>query len=78
MNDDLRCLQCDCTFESGCKVEAATNETLKLRQRYIPPRKLPVPPTSDYARDPERSKAYAREKYRLRIESRGGTVRARK
>lgn len=78
MNDDWKCLGCHCTFDSGCELERQTNATLKTRQRYIPPRKLPPPIVSHYERDPEASKKYAREQYRKRIEARGGTVRARR
>lgn len=79
--DDWQCLGCSCTYESGCKLEQRTNEVLKRsgeRVRYIPPRRLPVPPAeSTYNRDPAKAKAYARERYRHRIETRGGTVRTR-
>lgn len=76
--DDWRCLHCDCTFESGCRLEAATNETLALRRRYIPPRRLPAPPIPHYKRDRVGTNAYNREQYRKRIEAVGGTVRPRK
>jgi hypothetical protein len=77
MHDEWRCLQCDCTFDGGCKAEREAAENPKPLRRYIPPKRLVVPPQSSYRRNPEGSKAYAREKYRQRIEARGGTVRER-
>lgn len=78
MNDNDKCLNCTCTFETGCREEQRTNEILKRpRVRFIPSR-LSVPPIPHQKRDPEQARANARENYRKRIERVGGTVRSRK
>lgn len=76
--DDWKCLNCTCTYQTGCLEEKRSVAAVRERRRYIPPRRLPSPPVPMGRRDPEADKAYRREMYRRRIEARGGTVRARK
>ena len=43
MNDDLKCVSCDCTFSSGCRAERVAAEIAELRKtasvRYPRPRR---------------------------------------
>lgn len=74
--DEDRCLNCTCTFETGCREEQQTNETLKLRRPYIPPRRLPIPPVPPRRIDHETARA--RDRRRVKLEALGFTVRERK
>lgn len=80
--DEDRCLNCSCTFETGCREEQRTNATLKTlleqRRRPIPPKYCTAPPVPQRKTNPEAARAYGRQNYRRRIERLGGTVRVQK
>lgn len=77
--DNDKCLNCSCTFETGCREEQRSNETLKTlleqRRRPIPPRYLVAPPALKPLTEDRRRRD--RENRRRRIEALGGTVRER-